>query len=327
MEYSAWKLFVTAAELGSLSKTAAAYMTTQPHISRQITALEQECGGRLFQRTGRGVVLTELGELIAPKIRAWLANTELLANDILATSGKPVGTVRLGILPSTAQPLISALYYALRERYPLVQLVVREGQGAQIETLLENGEVDLAILYRQHAIPANGDIYLAKTDTYLIGARGDPLVSRPTISFSFLHRLPLVVFCRPNSWRDCLDRLCASHAIAPNIVLEADSIGLQTKIVADGGVYGLLGAYAVADASARASIQASRIVEPDIPRYVALAMSRRGELTLACRTVMKLAQEIAKTNLAGSAVESLAGPLARENQPARPRPAGAQVPG
>ena len=52
MDYAAWKLFIDAAEFGSLSKVALAYGTSQPHISRQIGELEQECGGRLFQRTG-----------------------------------------------------------------------------------------------------------------------------------------------------------------------------------------------------------------------------------------------------------------------------------
>ena len=65
MDYAAWKLFLDAAEFGSLSKVAMAYGTSQPHISRQIRDLEQECGGRLFERTGRGVVLTELGRDIA----------------------------------------------------------------------------------------------------------------------------------------------------------------------------------------------------------------------------------------------------------------------
>jgi LysR family transcriptional regulator, nitrogen assimilation regulatory protein len=52
MDYPAWKLFIDAAELGSLSKVAMVYGTSQPHISRQISELEHECGGRLFQRTG-----------------------------------------------------------------------------------------------------------------------------------------------------------------------------------------------------------------------------------------------------------------------------------
>ena len=101
MDYAAWKLFMDAAELGSLSKVAEVYGTSQPHISRQLSELENECGGRLFQRTGRGVVLTELGQRVAPKVRAWLAGTDQLVNDIHTASGKPIGVVRIGILPST----------------------------------------------------------------------------------------------------------------------------------------------------------------------------------------------------------------------------------
>ena len=72
MDYAAWKLFIDAADLGSLSKAAVAYGTSQPHISRQIVELEQYCGGRLFQRTGRGVVLSELGARIAPRVERGL---------------------------------------------------------------------------------------------------------------------------------------------------------------------------------------------------------------------------------------------------------------
>ena len=92
MDYPGWKLFMDAAELGSLSKVAVAYGTSQPHISRQISELEQECGGRLFQRTGRGVVLTELGQRIAPKVRAWMASTEQLANDVRTSAGMAIPT-------------------------------------------------------------------------------------------------------------------------------------------------------------------------------------------------------------------------------------------
>src|SRR3954469_3579219 len=110
MDYAAWKLFIDAAELGSLSKVALAYGTSQPHISRQIGELEQACGGRLFQRTRRGGVLTEPGLRIVPKVRAWMASTEQLSNDIRASAGTPIGKVRIGSLPSTAHPLVSTLH-------------------------------------------------------------------------------------------------------------------------------------------------------------------------------------------------------------------------
>ena len=299
MDYAAWKLFVDAAELGSLSKVAVSYGTSQPHISRQIGELEKQCGGRLFQRTGRGVVLTELGQRIAPKVRAWMASTEQLANDVRTSAGTPIGKVRIGSLPSTAHPLVSTLYKRLNERYPLIQLAVREGQGSQLETWLEDGSVDLAILYRTSPLPKNGDTYLVETSTYLVSAADDPLTTRPTVPFSALNNLPLVLFCRPSSWRNHLEEISAERGISLNVVLEADSLSLQTQIVSEGGVYALLGPYAVDASSKQRGLRSSKLVAPVVPRHIALAMSRHGSLTLACRTVMEVAREIAKSGAAG----------------------------
>lgn len=299
MDYAAWKLFIEAAELGSLSKVAMAYATSQPQISRRISELEKECGGRLFQRTGRGVVLTELGQRVAPQIRAWLASTEQLANDVRTSAGTPIGTVRIGSLPSTAHPLVTTLYYRLKKRYPLIQLAVREGQGAQLETWLEDGSVDLAILYRSTPSPKSSDTYLVETPTYLVGAQGDTLTSRPTVPFSALHNLPLVLFCRPSTWRNRLEQLSTEQGITLNVTLEADSLSLQTHVVADGNIYALLGPYAIAAASREYRLQSSRIVDPPVTRHIAVALSRHGELTLACRTVMQITREIASSGAAG----------------------------
>jgi LysR family transcriptional regulator, nitrogen assimilation regulatory protein len=299
MEYADWKLFIDAAELGSLSKVAVAYGTSQPHISRRISELEQECGGHLFQRTGRGVVLTELGQRIAPKVRAWLASSDQLANDVRTSAGTPIGKVRIGSLPSTAHPLVSTLYQRLKQRYPLVQLVVREGQGSQLETWLEDGSVDLAILYRTSGSPKNADTYLVETSTYLVGAAGDPLTLRPTVRFAKLHNLPLVLFCRPSSWRNQLEQISAERGVSLNVAFEADSLSLQTHIVSEGGIYALLGPYAIAAASKDCRLQSSKLVDPIITRHIALAMSRHGSLTPACRTVMQITREIAKSGAAG----------------------------
>jgi LysR family transcriptional regulator, nitrogen assimilation regulatory protein len=299
MDYAAWKLFIDAAELGSLSKVALAYGTSQPHVSRQISELEKECGGRLFQRTGRGVVLTELGQRIAPKVRAWLASSDQLVNEVRASAGTPIGKVRIGSLPSTAHPLLSTLYKRLKQDYPLIQLAVREGQGAQLETWLEDGSVDLAILFRTEAAPKNGDVYLVETSTYLVSAAGDPLTSRPTVRFSALHNLPLVHFCRPSSWRNHLEQICAARKISLSVILEADSLSLQTQVVCEGGIYALLGPYAIAAAAKERRLQSAKLVDPVVTRHIALAMSRHVNLTLACRTVMQVAREIAKSSAAG----------------------------
>ncbi len=286
MNLAAWTLFLEAIDLGSLSKVAQLHGASQPHISRQISELERQCGGRLFQRNGRGVALTELGRRIAPRIRDWLASTLQLENDIRGTAGKPIGTVRVGVLPSMVHPLMSTLYRQIRAEHPLVTLSVREGQGAQLDMWLEDGSIDLAVLYRHTESPKSGDVYLAQTHTYLIGARGDAITAKPTISFAALTTLPLVSFCRPSGWRDLLEKLANEHDVKLNVVLEADSLDFQMRVVADAGVYALLGSNAIAAASKSVQFQASKLVRPTVLRYLAVAMARTGEMSLAGRTVM-----------------------------------------
>lgn len=294
MNQTAWKLFIDAMELGSLSKVALMHGTSQPQVSRQIGELELKCGGRLFHRTGRGVVLTALGQRIAPRVRDWLTSTEQLENDIQSSAAKPLGRVRLGIIPSMAHPLVSTLLGLLTERYPLIQLRIREGQGAQLENWLDEGSLDMAILLRSGESDARNALSSAQTDTYLVAARADKLTSHPTVRFKKLDGLPLITFGRPSPWRDQLDHLARQKGMTLNVQLEADSLALQLAMVAKGGLYALLGGYAISQALKEDDIQASQVVEPRVLRHVALTLGRTGEVTLAMRTVMQEVQLVAR---------------------------------
>lgn len=316
MDHAALRLFIDVSEHGSLTKTALLHGTTQPHVSRKISELERECGGRLFQRTGRGVLLTELGEQIMPRVRSWLMHTEQLHNDIKKAFDTPVGSVRIGVLPSTAHPLVSGLYFRLKESFPLIKLVVREGQGSQLENWLESDLVDLALVFRHGAQPREGETWLIRTDTYLVSGRGDKLTRKPTIAFSKLDQLPLVQFCRPNSWRDQLDELGRHNGITINTAMEADSLTLQTEIVSRGGCYAVLGPYAIAEGLRAGKLQAARIVEPDMTRYIALVLSRHSPPTLACRTVKQMILDLVK------GLDGQAAPLPNGSAGSRRPPAG-----
>src|SRR6516165_12267554 len=86
--------------------------------------------------------------------------------------------------------------------------------------------------------------------------------ARPTVRFSALHNLPLVLFCRPSSWRDHLEQISAERKVSLNVALEADSLSLQTHIVAEGGMYTLLGPYAITAASKDCRLQSAKLVSP-----------------------------------------------------------------
>ncbi len=289
------RLFLQVAELESFTKVAAQRQTVQSHISKQIAELESECGGRLFTRTGRGVVLTELGKHIAARLRPWLHETEQLMSDIRNTSSVPMGEVRIAILPSASHPLMTRLYQQLQAQYPQIRLNIREGQGSQLDTLLESGSLDMAILFRYQMPNGRDDSLLTVAHTWLVSRPGDPLTSQPTLPFSRLRGLPLVLPREPAHWRAVLDETARGKGFSLTAQIEADSLRLQKQLVAETpGVYSLLGSISIAEELHTGQLQASKVVGPDLKRYVTLALPKRGAPTPAARVVVRAIQERVK---------------------------------
>jgi LysR family transcriptional regulator, nitrogen assimilation regulatory protein len=148
MDFISLRTFVSAAELGSLSRAATSLGMAQSALSRQITALEAELGGRLFLRTGRGMQLTELGLSMAPRARALLSDAEVMAQEAQSLSSTPRGQVNVGIIPYLAHPLTSQLYSAVHQQFPGIRLRLYEGYSGEIEDWLSAGKIDMGLSNR-----------------------------------------------------------------------------------------------------------------------------------------------------------------------------------
>jgi DNA-binding transcriptional LysR family regulator len=287
------KLFLEVAEAGSLSKVAARRQTAQSHLSRQITDFETACGGRLFRRTGRGVELTELGTRAAARLRTWLQATEQLEEELRSESGQLLGEVRLGIIPSAAHPLMTHLFGRLQAEHPGIRLSIVEGQGAELDTLLDSGAVDLAVLFRFSKPSGSDERQLGVASTYLVSAAGDALTRTPTLRFARLKGLRLVLPRRPSQWRNALDDTARSLGFRLDSVAEADSLTVQKELVArTSGLYSVLGPYSIAEELKSGRLQASRLVRPELCRHVALSFPKQGKMSPACRVVAQTIEQL-----------------------------------
>jgi LysR family transcriptional regulator, nitrogen assimilation regulatory protein len=296
MNVSTVKLFLEVAEAGSLSKVAARRQTVQSHVSRQITDFEQQCGGRLFRRTGRGVELTDLGVRAAARLRGWLQDTERLEQDLHAQASEISGAVRLGIIPSAAHPLMTRLFERLQVEHPGIRLDIAEAQGTELDAMLDSGAVDMAVLFRYQRPSARDEKALCVAGTYLVSAAGDALTRAPTIAFSRLKGLRLVLPRRPSHWRNALDDTARSLGFKLEPVAEADSLTVQRELVAhQPGLYSVLGPYSIADDLRRGRVQASKLVRPDLSRHVTLAMPRQGKVSPAGRAVADVVQALVRS--------------------------------
>jgi len=160
--------------------------------------------------------------------------------------------------------------------------------------LLDNGAVDFAILFRSQKSARGDEQHLATVDTFLVGGPNAELTRSSTIAFSRLDRLPLVLPSSPSAWRHLLDEVSRRQGITLNVILEADSIVVQKEVAARGDAYTILGPYAMMEDVRSGRLQASRIVSPDLKRFVTLSISKKGPLTLACKVVVQLVSEVAK---------------------------------
>lgn len=287
-----FRLFLEVVEFGSFTKVAAHRRTVQSHISRQISDLEVACGGALFRRTGRGVVLTDLGRHIEARVRGWLRDTDQLLADIRADAGVPMGEVKLGILPSATHPLMTRVYLRLQAEYPKIKLNIREGQGAELDALLDTGSVDMAILFRYSKPGSQDEKLLSTVASYLVSRPGDLLTQGDTVDFAKLEGLRLVLPRRPAHWRAVLDETARGKGFALQAEIEADSLRVQKEMVAHTThLYSLLGPFSIADELRVGRLQAARITNPDCRRYVTLALPKQGQLTPAGKVVSRLIRE------------------------------------
>lgn len=284
------ELFVRVASEGSLTRVAAATGSPQPSLSRKISKLEEEFGGRLFLRTGRGVSLSELGARVLPKVQAVIRELDELSAEVSSSASRLMGEVRIGVLPSLYDAVVIPLLDQQLEKYPGIRMHVQEGSPGQIDPWLVNGQVDIGISYR---FDAAADIErLVRVGMYLIGLTGDGLTGASTVDFRRLHGVPLVLPSSPSANRLVLERLAKRTQITLNVVMEADSTHIQKAAASHTGVYTVMPLHAAAADVRAGRLQASRIVEPGIDCDIALGTTGARPASHATREIARLIRSL-----------------------------------
>lgn len=291
MDLKGVRAFCSVADGGGFSRAAAAEGVAQSVLSRQVSTLEQELGGRLFHRTGRGVKPTELGEALLPRARAVLAEAEQLAAEARGEGASPVGSVDLGVVPGWAQPLVSVLTAKVLAAYPRIRLRVHEAYSGQIEGWIANGQVEVAIFNRYRRGAVRGAEQVSRCDMMLVGPKGHPALKHKDIPFRALDGVALCGPVRPNGLTTVMSEQAGRHGMTLNFVLEGSSSAILREAVARCGLCTVFPRPYVEREFAGPTFAASRIVRPTLEQVTWLAV---GTQRPATRTVARLAREILK---------------------------------
>ncbi len=207
MDIGNLQTFLTLAKIGHMTRAARQLHLTQPAVSAQLQKLEDELGQKLFDRTPKGMVLTEAGELWRTHVEEALAT--LLAGEraLDELMGLERGALSIGGGATATTYLLPRLLGQFHARHPGIQLFVRE-QGSQIvlESVLA-GELELGIVtlpVSTQKAPVHIEPWI-EDELHLIVPRGHALASAKSFAWKDLEGESLVLFEAGSAVRDLID--------------------------------------------------------------------------------------------------------------------------
>lgn len=237
LELRQLRYFVRVVELGSMGRAAIDLDMVQSALSQQISRLESELSTRLLQRTPRGVVPTAAGTAFFREAQLTLRHVAQAVR--AAQEARLVGTVSVGLAPTTAAILGLPLILAMQSRYPDVRIHMVESMSGHLASMLNDRELDLAVLFDAHLQNQNdrpgSRLWqvqpLLSEELFLIGSRRDPRPRPKTMSLSELGEEPLILPTGPHGLRSTLDTAFARAGVVPRVVLEVDSLAMLMSAI------------------------------------------------------------------------------------------------
>lgn len=281
METHQLRYFLATAETGRITQAARVCNVSQPSLSVQLRKLEDELGGPLFERTRKGVRLTERGAAFLPRAKAILRQMEEARKDAESLSGLTAGRVTLGCLPTTGAHLLPKVLGAFRKLHPGVQVLLREESSPGLARCLEQGDVDLAILDEAGVNPALEYRALFTEGLLAVLPLRHPLVGKGRITLKQLAGEPFILMKTGHGFRQIVLDLLRRAGVEPKVVFESGEIETVQALVAAG-----LGISLVPEMVRRASgIAYAELAQSGASRTLILAWRRKAVLSPAAEAM------------------------------------------
>jgi DNA-binding transcriptional LysR family regulator len=289
MEIRHLRALVAVAEHGSFSAAADALGTVQSNISAHVARLEKEVGSPLVDRAGGR--LTAEGEVVVARAYRILGEIEAVTADLGALREEVGGSVRVGMIGTTARWLTPVLLAELSLKHPKLRLVVADGTTSGLEPQLAAGRFDMAVLTLP--IPGRDLTFesLFEEDLVLVVAvDDDPLVGVSRIALDDLSRFELLLPAPGTAFRAELDAAVRPAGIQLRPRAELDGVRLLASLTFEGYGPAVLPASAVPP-HLRPRFRLVRIDDLP-PRHVVLAQRTRGLPSAGARAVIQTLRQL-----------------------------------
>ncbi len=276
------------AEHGSFSAAARALHTVQSNVSTHVARLERELSATLIDRSSG--TLTEEGEAVVARARRIQSEIDALEADVASLHNEVAGSVRIGVIGTTARWLVPPLMESMARTHPKVHVVVVDATTTSLLPQLESGHLDLAVVNLPTTDPDITSTALFDEDHVLIAPSGTHLFRRTPIALADLDRVPLLLEPQGTGFRDHLDARAAEVGVTLVPQAEVDGMRLLASLAFQGFGPAIVPASAAPGLGNR---EWSRTpVEGLQRRAVGLAQRRRGLPSAPARALREVLGEV-----------------------------------
>jgi molybdate transport repressor ModE-like protein len=236
MDLHKLSLFLAVAESGSISAAARMRKISQPVLSIHIQSLEDYFGVSLLERHGRGVQLTEAGQLLAQKIRTVFVSVEEMKEAVENIKDPASGHIRIGASTTPGVYILPKLLGAFKKEYPGTQLDLQIGNTAQVEEWVRENLLSLGVIGRKPE-QENGileAIPFLQDELVVISSQHGPLKRKRSIRIEELPKHSFILREEGSNTRATYETVLKRHGIQLNVALELGSTEAIKQAVAAG---------------------------------------------------------------------------------------------
>jgi DNA-binding transcriptional LysR family regulator len=232
MQPPALRYFAEVARSGSLRHAAEVFDIVPSAISRQVAQLERQLGARLFERSNRGMALTEAGRALLEHVDDGERRLAALRQRLDDLSELRRGSVRLAVVEATAHDFLPRVIDHFSRRHPGIEFRVSILGSTEVAERLLAHEVDVALAFNS---PSRDDLMLRARmpqPLQLVCAPGHPLLRGGPPAMRQLDGVAAALPDRSFGIRRLIDQAAAAARIRLRIALEANSLQLIRTVVA-----------------------------------------------------------------------------------------------
>jgi DNA-binding transcriptional LysR family regulator len=280
--------FKAVSETGSISRAAAELLITQPAVSKQIMALEDELGERLFDRIGKKVFLTRAGEMLYTHVNSILRSVEEAKTAVRDMSAECSGELVIGVSDHISIHRLPDVLKSYITAFPKVDLKLRCHRSETIFEMVGKNLVDLGVI----TLPKNAHnmvtITIWKDPMSLVFVKGHPLGSIQTVRLRDAVKYGMILNEPGTETRRAIDAAFSHKRLTPNVTMEVAYIETIKGLVKTGLGISILPDKAVESEVRSGELGRARTADADLSRDLGVVYLKDKFLSRPANEFLKI---------------------------------------